>query len=295
MKIHIIILVYFTLLSQTAIGQNHLEEGRYFAVYSQAAISTYSNTYIYKFEGDTLLENQIYKKMWVTSDSTMQNSWSLINHFFREDNFDKIWQKNLDGSEILLYDFSLGLNDTFDFYHEEFSYPWVVRSIDLIELNNGEIKKRWTFTPFDNESTLYEDNVQYWIEGIGSTRQFYNLCTTSCASDLDYSTLLCLHNESGMIYKSSEYDDCFIQKLLLNTDNPNTDAAIIYPNPTTDIIEIKSRDEVRSLNLYGLDGRLILSLTGETVLDLSNQQPGLYILQVSFANNRSLVKRITKI
>ncbi|MBB78893.1 MAG: hypothetical protein CL844_07810 [Crocinitomicaceae bacterium] len=58
------------------------------------------------------------------------------------------------------------------------------------------------------------------------------------------------------------------------------DDVYIYPNPTTDIVNIKfNSDSFKKIELYNLQGQLILS-TDEKTIDLSNSDPGIYFLRL---------------
>lgn len=69
----------------------------------------------------------------------------------------------------------------------------------------------------------------------------------------------------------------------------------VYPNPTTDIIQVSSKEhEVLSMQLFDLLGKNVKSnKTASTSLDISSLSEGVYMLKINFANT-SVVKKIIK-
>ena len=55
----------------------------------------------------------------------------------------------------------------------------------------------------------------------------------------------------------------------------------IYPNPVTDYIEIDSSIIVKEVNLFTLNGQLILS-SKQNSLSVQNLPVGIYLLKVAF-------------
>ncbi|MBQ2187294.1 MAG: T9SS type A sorting domain-containing protein, partial [Bacteroidales bacterium] len=70
-----------------------------------------------------------------------------------------------------------------------------------------------------------------------------------------------------------------------------------YPNPTSDriFIDISPDVECAQVDIYTLDGRLLHSQSSnfETV-DMSNLEPGIYIIKVRLADGREFTERIVK-
>lgn len=53
----------------------------------------------------------------------------------------------------------------------------------------------------------------------------------------------------------------------------------VYPNPTSDIIQVQAEKAVSKLELYKLDGQLVTEVTGNQI-DLSTVKSGVYLLRV---------------
>ena len=68
----------------------------------------------------------------------------------------------------------------------------------------------------------------------------------------------------------------------------------IYPNPVTDYLHIDGIEDLIELSLYDLSGNLIeTTVSGETVLNVSNIASGIYFLQIH-TPQKSFMKKIIK-
>ncbi len=69
---------------------------------------------------------------------------------------------------------------------------------------------------------------------------------------------------------------------------------IVYPNPASDVIGIKSNLDIQLLSVYTYDGRLIMSKkphSGDMRIQVSDFEPGIYIIKIESSEN-SMIKRI---
>lgn len=80
----------------------------------------------------------------------------------------------------------------------------------------------------------------------------------------------------------------------------NADSWNVYPNPSTDKINIESLDanaEMKSLEVYDITGKLIKSINYETIsqcqsIDIADLQSGVYVLSIQTDKNRITKKFI---
>jgi hypothetical protein len=68
-----------------------------------------------------------------------------------------------------------------------------------------------------------------------------------------------------------------------------------YPNPTTGIITVQHPDDVQTLYVYGIDGKLYQTVSantnGETKLDIAGLPPGMYIIRADGKDRLKLTKQ----
>jgi len=67
----------------------------------------------------------------------------------------------------------------------------------------------------------------------------------------------------------------------------------VYPTPTENILNIKSKTEIIKIKIYNKLGQLIISTT-ENQIDISNLTQGLYFVKVEDVNGSFSVKKIVK-
>jgi len=69
--------------------------------------------------------------------------------------------------------------------------------------------------------------------------------------------------------------------------------SVMYPNPTSDAISLKSEQLIKNIQLFDLKGRLIIT-TKEKTINTTNLASGNYIVKIHFLNGRIANKRIIK-
>jgi metallopeptidase family M12-like protein/type IX secretion system substrate protein len=70
-----------------------------------------------------------------------------------------------------------------------------------------------------------------------------------------------------------------------------------YPNPTTGIINIKSKNEIQSIAIYSLDGKLLDQFNGkqlDATVDLSSYATGTYVCTLQFEKTATSFKVVRK-
>ena len=150
----IIIIIIFNLIT-TIKSQTLVKTNKVWSVvecHNFGACETYFN----RFEGDTIIGDNQYKKLYATYDSSMGN-WYYIGAM-REDSTNRVYYiSGNTTNENLYYDFRLNQSDTFNFHVFNNTYQMIVNSIDTGTLINGEKRKRINF-----------NNFEEWIDGVGS-------------------------------------------------------------------------------------------------------------------------------
>lgn len=95
---------------------------------------------------------------------------------------------------------------------------------------------------------------------------------------------------AGGKYDATEDTSC--QPTGLNT--PKQTSISVYPNPVSDFLTIKNTEkEINQIKLLSLSGQEILS-TKETILNVSNFNNGVYLLQIHFSDNSTAFSKIIK-
>jgi len=96
---------------------------------------------------------------------------------------------------------------------------------------------------------------------------------------------------------NNEYwvDDVLYLDEFLGTDDFSADVFSVYPNPVTDILNIRSTNTVDAIAVYDVLGKLVLSTTPEIIspsIDMSALNSGVYLVRVTIGDASKTVKVI---
>lgn len=239
-----------------------------------------------------MINDMVYKKMYYSIDSLGTN-WQLRNEFLREDEQQRVYKKMANQEEYLLYDFSLVEGDTINLSDAWLSTcELVVESVDFITLDNGEVRKRLGLV-----GGIIYDEVNYWIEGIGSVEGLLKHYYFNCV--FDYPTrLLCHYQDEALVYQHDP-TSCF---LTTSTEAVLSSNEIkIYPNPANDFttVELKSEDiQIQQIRLQCLTGQTLQTYAGSNeaiAIDTRLLPNGMYILQIELDTGQLLSKKFLRL
>jgi len=99
---------------------------------------------------------------------------------------------------------------------------------------------------------------------------------------------------SGFLFSSS----CGNNITTGNKDEIQTNGVQIYPNPTTNFINIKSENNIKNIRITDIHGRLIndfSKIDGFSKIDISNIKNGLYFILILFTDNSFTMVKLIKI
>jgi len=257
----------------------------------------------YGVQGDTIINNQSYTKVYSLFDTTLVHPYSSYFGAIRENDSKQVYLLMPEFEETMLYDFSMDVGDTIWFniggglcydginFLESTHYK-VVTSIDSVQIENGEYRKRWQF-----QEIFIPDS---WIEGIGSTEWFglFNPIISLIALWGDDYSFACFKQEEEVLYLNNDHCDiCFCQ--LLTDIQPNSttkpDLLQIYPNPATDIfhLQIKSPDNRRIL-ISNVLGEVIFEKDiineSEISMNITKWTKGIYVVHLINANQQLMAQ-----
>ena len=186
-------------------------------------------SYAYKFDGDSIINNLTYQKLYQTADENRTN-WNFCG-LLREDDNHKVYMRKNDGQDGILYDFSLELGDTVWFtYHQPNVYA-VVTAIDMTDTIDGiygDVRRRITLT--------YDvDIVEQWIEGIESTIGLLESGTGNYVGE--NIEMVCVLKDNNKIYSADgQNGSCWLTYTGIDDEKENKH--LVYPNPTMNYIYI---------------------------------------------------------
>ena len=179
------------------------------------------------------------------------------NFLMREDSLGRVFLKEDGLPEVMIYDFSLSVDDIFLDPFDGCEYLVIAK--DTISLLNGELRERILFEDQDAERS--------WIKGIGSTRNLIPNC-------YEIETSIVCHQEGEELTYAGplhyEAENCFF--FPVRVEDLPLKALSISPNPFASSLIIRSEGEL-------LQGELLLyNAAGQRVLRKSLQQQYEYTL-----------------
>jgi hypothetical protein len=226
-------------------------------------------TETYRFFEDTIINGKTYKKLYVSTESSLTN-WNYDGDALREDSSKKVYIILDGGVEQLLYDFNLNVNDSFNLCG-----PWgqaeAVTSIDSVVLLNGEKRKR---IKFGNSYPPME-----WIEGIGNLSLFTE--SGVCFTDVNF-WLNCFAENNTLKYKDNAngFTSClyYYQKLYVT----------LSPNPFHGAATLEIRNgelgiKNLELKIYDVMGRVVheqIVNRNSEIVNRDGLPDGLYFYQL---------------
>lgn len=300
------VIIFFTILLPTLLwGQitnhfNHLDSKWNVAKTFPAANQQNPNfvattTTVFGFQGDTLINNEQWFKLYSTNDSLFQNNL-VYRGLTRTENDLVLYLDTLNQLDTL-YDFNMNLGDSvlFNLYGV---YPeWLqVINIDSIQLN-GEFYKRIKFA--EPSMHAFDWLNEEWIEGIGSIHgPLFPTFPVMFSEEIPDSMLLtCSYSDNQQIWQHPFYSSCYVN-IILGIERQDVLSFKIYPNPFSDRINLEnSRTENLNLTILNSLGQVVRQMkitTNNETIDLSELNDGIYLLRISDQKSKMTTKIIKK-
>ena len=208
----------------------------------------------------------------------------LLGAYRNEDNqvYYCKWNGSAYDDEVLLYDYDL---EEGDFFNDLNEHPMMVTAVSTITDFNGVQRKKIEFSFIG-----LEDETEYWIEGVGSSKGFVNSGNYTPTSDGAIFHLLCYHEGENLIYLNPTYNACDIDEIDESSVENNIS---VYPNPANCIVKIQNTNDfnISKIEIIDLLGRTVISTNNSDEIDVSNLPEGQYIVKIH--GDSIIVKKIS--
>ena len=234
-------------------------------------IEGYQQWELYKFNGDTTIDNNLYhiinRKDWYAPQSKPS---ILSDIYLREENKKIYIKSNLsDSIEQLLYNFNLTINDSF-----------IIDNLDTFLIIDDFYENNQRKLTLESIHELYLGTKIYdtWVEGQGSARNFLG-------PDV-FGTLMCFENDNENTQTNCDY--VLNQILGKNNIKESKLERFVYPNPTSDFIYLfVNVVDYSSYEIYDINGQLIVSdKLFKNSIDVKCLPAGYYLLQIISEHQR---------
>lgn len=290
---HFLFLFFFFLFFQNLSAQSLLEEGNQ---WSTGSYDFMGNLYVktIRIEGDTMVNNILYKKMLMTNEDPISSNWNLSG-LVREDATQKIWKLNNLGDEELIYNLNISVGDTLTANFDP-DLQAVVTMMDSIELNDGTYRKRWALSSLECGNGSFIND--YWIEGIGSENYVFDFIDVFCYFDYG-NHLRCFSNNGNYLYGTPNGVNCYVPTII-STNEINQNNFKIFPNPSQDFLNLEYDDnlQVDQIEIFDAKGSLhqsMISNPKKSKIEIVDFPAGVYFIKIKVANHQLIFKKIIKL
>lgn len=252
----------------------------------------------YFFEGDIMLNGLRYNivKMFpilsfgpggFCPPYAVDGNISYKTHYMREDTIaKKVFIYDEWFGDVLLYDFSLDVNDTLI---SPIMPPLVVDSIGYVTLLNGEQRKIYHFYFFNHE---------YYIESIGGSSGLFNILPKPF--DI-FDVPGCVLDNGGWIFNFDEIWglECYLYVGI--NEHQKSEKALIYPNPAKSggYIKLKAKDVISMFTIIDIHGRRVEEIDvrkpnplNEHIISTCYLKRGVYFIELQTINDHNYYEKI---
>jgi hypothetical protein len=285
MKRAILLFAILTWFSLIAFSQNFISENKQWNVRLSFFMSP--SMEIYVIDGDSIYNSMVYKKMWMSYDSTL--SGLMYQGLVREEN-NVVYYVPPNGTEGILYDFNLEVGESVfltNMFCTDLEIEANVIGIDTV-VHFGTERKRWEL-----ES---EGWTEYWLEGIGSLsgvlHSFYPLCIICPVWEL-----LCFHENDDLLYIMPGQTNCYQTSVGIDEQMTNAEIKII-PNPVNQgqAFEIETGQDVSRITIYNSSGVLVKQLffvsNERIVKDTDDMTSDIYLIKIETLDRQEIMTKV---
>ncbi|MDR0566216.1 MAG: T9SS type A sorting domain-containing protein [Prevotellaceae bacterium] len=250
---------------------------------------------LYTLQGDTLTENIRRGKLYFSLLS--EQNFRLIGFihtdngkvYFRAaveeselaDSYILLCEEVRDSKDILLYDFTLEVNDVYRSCANEYILSNIVKNAE---------RKQYQLT-----SSLYPWYSKFWIEGMGSTRNLFDPITLEIA-DMYYKQLISFSQDGEVVELGDKVEDN-VDTMQLNIEQAQNTFTKLYPNPMVETSSyVKASLPMEQIYVYDLQGSLVLSINAQGLLqyqlDGAGLAGGVYFIKIILQNKLFEIKKL---
>ena len=254
-----------------------------------------------EYTGDTIIDGQLSQKLKKDLLRTGSN-WPTINHYelgqeLTYQDGDIVYILSPTGWDTL-YNFSAQVGDIYPLSMAS-KYFWTGIEGFTMVIDNGLINingesRRFYVNVYNIE---HEFGSSYWelndtiVEGIGSINYYLYALDNMINSMTDggeSGPFRCYSDNNLGTFQVTNFPSCdFVIGIDEQTEKINID---IFPNPSSDVIFIKTEIPFTKVEILDFWGRIVYTSAFQNFIDISKLSSGLYFVNVSNNDSRSMTK-----
>jgi hypothetical protein len=242
---------------------------------------------------DTIINSKKYKILRTQSvniPGLFPNPWAAgyYDFYLRYDSINDIVYFLNGPFDQILYDYNMNIGDTLNHPMN----PFILSTIDSVQLENLSYRKRFIFTDTSNFSII-------WIKGIGNIAKpndpIHIFDPTYIFGYGDF--VLCYHENKTLIYQYQNLVPVQCDNYLPVNEIYNISNINIFPNPFKNRLNIDSSEEIEQIEVFDITGQKILIVSPKNqkvLIDLGNFNDGTYFLKIIIKNGKIIIRKIFK-
>jgi len=246
--------------------------------------TTSSRQYVFK-DSVELFEGKEYHRL-LYSQEEMGGDWQDGRLYRQEDS--KIYTVS-EEEEYLYYDFGIAVGDTFSNQmpgHDRAAFE--VMEIDSIVMLDNSKRKRLKMRCLDDPTGSWY-GIREWVEGIGD---LWGLSSQEFACLTDSEELLACFSISGeLLYQRFDDKDCWLFNAVLDISN---DQLNIYPNPSSDLVTIKTELDVDNIEIFTQAGTSLFKIDFQKQFSIQGLANGFYVVVLTDRAGNTIVRKLMK-
>ena len=278
-----------------AFGQSWFQEGDFWVYRETYGLTGYDGYCELKVMGDTVINDRQVKQLDQYCKGYSQlygQTYESTSTMYATEENGVIYISNEEDEIGEAIDFNLAAGDTY-FFDREFFYwgcedslEYTIDSITTFEFEGSE--HRIQHISYYDDWWEYPGTLNIY-ERIGSIYGSILIGNFDCFIDgSSYYTLCSFGSELDTVHFME--NDCY---LINSVNEVEVEQVFIYPNPTTNLLNIQSASTPQSIRIHDITGSLFISKINSRQIDLSQLPRGLYVLSLEF-RDRVVLEKVLK-
>ena len=245
----------------------------------------------------TALNNAEYSIAWwekrTADNTTFGTSCELFgSNYFRSQNFNTLYGAFINSASTGNTWISGNVSATATYLNSWTHYALVWKTIGTNKrlecYVNGILQSFQTLSSLPMDAILVKNNNVFSIGGgtdasgtlmanknfVGHIDEFYVYNKALTITEINALKA----NDAGVVLASQNFNSAYLK-------------ASIYPNPATDNFTIEMENEVKSVEIYSIQGQKVMSATSKNV-NVSNLSKGMYLVRIEDVDNAVATKKL---
>lgn len=213
------------------------------------------------------------------------------------------WYKNTDivtwlgtgaNESLVVVDFGTDTNNVADSYVFGIKYNGTITAEDALDLINTELNGFDYVMTANVLSSVTIGTRTETASGTNVWKAYSGTDLSSWKTEADLSTVSLAANDwLGLSIGSRRPFKPQDITATLSSKEFNTIQASVYPNPTTDVLNIETTESISNVIVYNIAGQKVLQANTQT-LNVSTLQAGVYVLKIETENGIATSKFVKK-